>query len=100
MRRASVSVVANIAEGFERSGNAEFIQFLSIAKGSAGEVRALICAAFDSGYVDETTFNAMRSDALEVSRVLNGLVEYLRKSELKGPKYRDQIRDGANEFEV
>lgn len=55
MRRASISVMSNIAEGFERGGRKEFIQFLAVAKGSAGELRAQFVSLLDVGYVDEKT---------------------------------------------
>lgn len=51
IRRACVSIMANIAEGYERSGTGEFVQFLSMAKGSAGEVESHLCVAFDLGYM-------------------------------------------------
>ena len=57
IRRAGVSVMSNVAEGFERGGNGEFVHFLSIAKGSAGEVRAQLILARDLGYLDETEFD-------------------------------------------
>ncbi len=58
-RRASVSILSNIAEGFERNGNKEFLQFLSVAKGSAGEVRAQLYVALDQNYIDRQTFNSL-----------------------------------------
>jgi four helix bundle protein len=72
-RRASVSVMSNIAEGFERGGRTEFHQFLSIAKASCGETRSLIYVAFDAGYVDDSTFAQLLSCASEVNRITNGL---------------------------
>ena len=56
IRRASISILSNIAEGFERSGNKGFLQFLAIAKGSCGEVRAQLYIAYDQNYIDETKF--------------------------------------------
>jgi len=88
IRRASVSILSNIAEGFERDGDKEFVQFLSIAKGSVGEVRAQLHVAFDQNYIDKKTFGQLKKQAEEISRTLSGLIKYLRKSPLKGVKYK------------
>lgn len=87
IRRASVSILSNIAEGFERDGDKEFIQFLSIAKGSAGEVRAQLYVALDQQYITENEFNLVQARLTENSRVLSGLIKYLKQSEFKGKKY-------------
>ena len=87
MRRASVSIMSNIAEGFERDGTGEFIQFLAMAKGSAGEVRAQLYVAFDQSYLDEKAFSELLALAAQISRMINGLMNYLRKSNIKGTKY-------------
>ena len=79
IRRASVSVMSNIAEGFERRGGAEFGRFLDMAKGSAGEVRCQLYVALDLGYADEEAFNQARGMAEEISRMVAGLASYLRK---------------------
>ena len=71
--RAAVSVMSNIAEGFERNRAAEFHQFLSIAKASCGEVRSQPYVALDAGYLNHDLFDAMRSQAEEVSRITAGL---------------------------
>ena len=63
IRRASVSTMSNIAEGFERGGNQEFLQFLATAKGSSGEVRAQLYVALDQGYISQQQFNEMYKDA-------------------------------------
>lgn len=76
IQRATISVMANIAEGFERGSLTEFNQFLSIAKGSCAEVRSHLYAAFDVGYIDEPTFLALKSQAEEVG----GLLRALRRS--------------------
>ena len=86
--RASVSTMSNIAEGFEREGDKEFVQFLSQAKASCGEVRSQLFVALDLGYVNEVEFNALRNLALETSRVIAGLIGYLKKSEYKGSKFK------------
>jgi four helix bundle protein len=71
--RAAVSVMSNIAEGFERNRATEFHQFLSIAKASCGEVRSQLYVALDAGYLNQDLFDAMRSQAEEVSRITGGL---------------------------
>ena len=86
IRRAAVSIMSNIAEGFERGSNKEFIQFLYIAKGSAGEVRAQLYVAFDQGYIDRKNFNSLNRDAAEISRMISGLITYLARSKFKGEK--------------
>jgi four helix bundle protein len=88
MRRACVSILSNIAEGFERSGTGEFVQFLSAAKGSAGEVRAQLYVALDRKYTDESTFRELNHTAAQISRMLSGLMAYLKQSGIKGTKYK------------
>lgn len=87
VRRASVSIVANIAEGFERGGSKEFLQFLSMAKGSVGEVKAHLFVAFDQGYVTKAALEDLLKLADETSRLIGGLMRYLRDSAIRGPKY-------------
>src|SRR5438477_8142470 len=70
---ASVSAMSNIAEGFERSRRAEFHQFLSIAKGSCGEVRTQIYLAYDIGYIDDEQRRVLLGSAEEVGRIIGGL---------------------------
>jgi len=88
MRRASVSIMTNIAEGFERGGDKEFIQFLSNAKGSCGEVRCQLYAALDENYLSEAEFNQLEERCLEVSRLISGFMTYLRDSEFRGSKFK------------
>lgn len=88
IRRAVVSVMANIAEGFERDGTAEFLQFLSIAKGSLAEVKAHLFVAFDQRYIDQTEFTRLMNLATNVGKQLAGFMRYLRNAEIKGIKYK------------
>jgi len=90
LRRASVSVMSNIAEGFERGGDKEFIQFLSTAKGSSGEVRAQLYAALDQSYLTPIEFKELSERSVEVSRLISGFMTYLRRSELRGNKFKEQ----------
>lgn len=88
IRRAAISIVSNIAEGFERDGNKEFLQFLSIAKGSCGEVRAQLYVAFDQEYLDKDTFDQLSTKLVGTSRLINGFMKYLRESEMRGSKFQ------------
>lgn len=87
IRRASISLVSNIAEGFERNGNKEFIQFLSIAKGSAGEIRAQLYVIMELGYIEQQEFETLNEKATAISKMLSGFINYLKQSELKGTKF-------------
>ncbi len=87
--RASLgSIMDNIAEGFERGGTKEFIQFVGYAKGSAGEVRSQTCRAFDVKHINEEEFNEMFAEVVEISKMLNGLTSYLKDTEIKGIKFK------------
>ena len=88
IRRASISIVSNIAEGFERDGDKEFLQFLSMAKGSCGEVRAQLYLALDQKYSSDALFQELTTKAIQLSRVISGLIRYLRQSQLSGKKYK------------
>ena len=79
MRRAAVSVLSNIAEGFERDSPAEFIRFLAIAKGSVGELRAQLYLAADQDYIAPSLFQHLHEQATQVSKMLAGLISYLRR---------------------
>jgi four helix bundle protein len=88
IRRASISISSNIAEGFERDGTSEFSQFLSIAKGSTGEVRTQLYLAFDQGYIDERTFHELLNLTTETGRKIGGLMKYLRQTAFRGGKFK------------
>jgi len=73
IQRAAVSIMSNIAEGFERASKAEFHQFLVIAKGSCAEVRSQLYVALDTGYITSDQFEKARAQAEEVGRIIGGL---------------------------
>lgn len=79
IRRAAVSIMLNIAEGFARKTNKEFIQFLVIAHGSAAEVQAALYVAFDQEYLSETEFNKLYALTEESSKMILGFINYLRQ---------------------
>ncbi len=86
IQRAAVSVMSNIAEGFDRGGNRELIQFLYIAKGSAAEVQAQLYVALDTQYISQEQFNQLYDLAGDTSRLLGGFIRYLKNAEAKGRK--------------
>src|SRR5437016_4203606 len=88
IRRAAVSVMSNIAEGFERSGDKEFRQFLSLAKGSAGEVKAQLYVALDARFLSQEQFDQLYSLATETGRLIGGFMRYLTDSGYKGSKFK------------
>jgi four helix bundle protein len=79
IRRASVSITSNIAEGFERSTDKEFVYFLFVAKASAGEVRSQLYLANDLQYINNEDFHQLKSKVIEISKLIGGLIKYLKK---------------------
>ncbi len=77
IQRASVSMMNNIAEGFERKSNKEFRQFLYIAKGSCGEVRSMLSLALDLKYITNNRYAELVENSIEVSKLLSGLIKTL-----------------------
>jgi four helix bundle protein len=97
IRRAAVSILSNIAEGFERGSNTEFIQFLYIAKGSCGEVRAQLTVAQDQGYVAEGECEKLADTCRVISGMLSSFITYLKGAKLQGPKFTPSARNWAAE---
>ena len=87
-RRAAISTAANIAEGFERDGNKEFLNFLSLAKASSSEVRSHLYLALDQGYISTDDFTRLSEMTAEIGRMIGGLMKYLRTCEIRGNKFK------------
>ena len=88
IRRAAVSIGSNIAEGFERGNNKEFLVFLGVAKGSAGEVRSQLHTAYDVSHLSAEQYSFLLNMSEEVSRLITGLIRSLRKSSMAGMRVR------------
>jgi four helix bundle protein len=87
IRSAAVSIMSNIAEGYERSGNQEFVQFLYIAKGSCGEVRSQLYVADDQAYIAQKNCDELTQVFKRLSIMINNLIDYLKSSGMKDPQY-------------
>jgi|SRR5581483_7711629 len=83
MQRAAVSIMSNLAEGFERSGLGEFHQFLSTAKASCAELRSQLYIALDVGYIDQPTFDRLLLQSQEVGKIIGGLRSAIAKERTK-----------------
>lgn len=88
IRAAAGSIMDNIAEGFERNGNKEFVNFLYIAKGSCGEVRSQLLRANDVGYINGDTFRQLYDRTLELGRKIYNLAQKIKDTGNPGSKYQ------------
>ena len=84
---AAGSIMDNIAEGFERQGNKEFVNFLYIAKGSCGEVRSQIIRASDVGFIDKDTATQLYNDCMGLSKAISAFIKSIKSSGLSGSKF-------------
>ena len=88
IRRTAISVPSNISEGFERDGTKEFVSFLSIAKGSCGELRTQLYIALDQKYLDQHQFDALVQRSIDVSKSISALIKYLKTCNYQGRKFK------------
>jgi four helix bundle protein len=86
IQSAAGSVMANIAGGFVRRSNKEFVQFLFIAMSSSAEVRSHLYIAVDQGYLSKDSFESIYAQADKVGRIISGLIKYLRTKQTKSTK--------------
>lgn len=89
IRRAAISVMSNVAEGFDRSGNREFIQFLTVAKGSGAELRSQLYVALDQAYISAKEFESLSRESEEIGKMITGFIKYLQRSPVRGSKFKD-----------
>jgi four helix bundle protein len=93
INRAAGGVMDNIAEGFDRDGNREFLHFLSIAKGCLSETQSQLFRALDRKYIIDGEFSELQNKAREIGKMIGGLMKYLKESEFKGSKFKEPTPD-------
>lgn len=89
INKSTGSVMDNIAEGFDRGGNREFVQFLSYAKGSISESRSQLFRALDHKHIGDDLFNELNEEAIGIGKMIGGFMTYLQNSEMKGSKFHE-----------
>ena len=95
MRKALLSVYSNFTEGFERDGNREFAQYVSVAKGSVGEIRGQLIYAIDFDYLQQEEFDQLDPLAERATFCLGGLLRFLNNSEIRGKKFKHRDAENA-----
>lgn len=96
MQSAAISVISNIAEGFDAGSDAEFIRFLCFARRSASEIQSQLYAALDVGYIDEATFRRLYDKATDVKKLINAFIRYLRTPRREKQKDAASTADATN----
>ena len=96
IRRAAVSVMSNVAEGFERGGNQEFVQFLYVAKASCGEVRSQLYVAADQSYIAQKDCEDLTKSFKRLSVMISNLIDYLKRSGMRGAKFNGSSRSSSS----
>jgi len=91
IRRAAISITANIAEGFEREGNREFLQFLSTSKSSCGELKDHLYTALDESYIARQQFDVLYENAAAIGRKIGAFMNYLQRTEIRGRKFPNAV---------
>lgn len=96
---SSGSIMDNIAEGFDRGSNKEFIQYLFIAKGSSGELRSQLYRMLDRNYIRQHEFDSMFEQLITIRQKISGLAGYLRRAQKEGFKFNEPIEDYGIDFD-